>query len=261
VHDRDPAPQPEEPDDGLSIALEELDALNFDLPEEGAGATSGAPSSIRLSADVGEEIESHIDGLLTDVNRVTPKPSTGRDHDADSAVIEQLDLEQDLKSRRRTDTGSPAKPPGRATARTPATAPPRPRGDTQPERPAAATTTADLPSRQTAGKFQTEAFTRKDLDQPFPAVAEVQTEGGLARWSWVAIPLTVVIVFAAVFLMARPRPVSPVVSGPPPSTGVDSANPGTLQADPSALPLRPLDDPAPFAAAAAAAAAELAASS
>ncbi|NIM02027.1 MAG: TonB family protein [Acidobacteria bacterium] len=231
THDRDLSGQaPAEPDDGLSIALEELDALDFDVPKDTAGTKQAPMSSVRLSADVGEEIESHIEGLLSDAGRVAPKPSTGRDHDADAAVIEQLDLEQELKSRRRTDrkplTKAQAKPPVPA----PAATAPEPSPPTKSERPAASIATTDLPSELTTGKFQTEAFTRRDPGQPFPMAAEAKPEGGLARWSWVAIPLTVVIVFVAVFFMARPRqttsPMAPVAEtnpGPTSSTVTDAA--------------------------------------
>ncbi len=243
THDRDPAAQPTGAnDDGLSIALEELDALDFDLPTE--ARETPTPPAVQLSAEFNEDIESHIEGILSDAKSAAPQPSTGRDHDADAAVIEQLDLEKELKLRRRTDRKSlsqspakPAQPVEPAATRTPGPAPvPAPPAASEttpgeaeePPAPVAATTTAELPSERTAGKFQTAAFTRSETSQPFPAAAEVEPDGGLARWSWLAIPFTVMIVFGAVFFMARPRPaprsappLAGATPGAPSSTTVD----------------------------------------
>ena len=222
------------PDDGLSIALEELDSLDFDLPDEvvrGAGETP-KKLAVELSDDSGEDIQDHLDDLLSGKKAsppapapaaapaptpapaplAGPEPSTGRDHDADSAVIDELELGNDLNStlgaEEKPAATKPVTPPAPVQTRD-STATRR----TEAPRAPSATTTVSEPapdSEQTAGRFQTEAFTsRRNMPQPFPVAAEVQQVTGAARWSWIAIPLTVAVVFLAAFFMARPRESTP----------------------------------------------------
>ena len=213
---------PAEPDDGLNIALEELDSLEFDLPDEVVRGLLDTPPpqppAVRLSTDRGDDIESHLEELFTEKQSPTPapmagpEPSTGRDNEADAAVIDELDLDNELNAKLGTDENAsaprPANPPQ----------PPRTPGSTTPRRTAvplasSATTTVSKPvsgSRPTAGRFQTEAFTRKrTMPQPFSVAADTKQLAGLARWSWVAIPVTVVIVFLAIFFMSRPQETQP----------------------------------------------------
>jgi TonB family protein len=218
VDDDEPRSQVEAgPDDGLSIALEELDCLDFDLPDEvvrGPHGESQKPPAIQLSHDGGEDIEDHLDDLLTEKQKPAamagPEPSTGRDHDADAAVIDQLDLENELNGNLRADDKASATQP----AKTRPPAPARAQDSTTasrtavPQAPTATTTVNEAlaGSEQIAGRFQTEAFTSKGvMPHPFPVATDVKPEAGLARWSWVAIPVTVAVVFLAAFFMARPR--------------------------------------------------------
>ena len=206
-NDETGSPTPAEPDDGLSIALEELDVLDFDVPDVVLGGAHDAPPpqtpAVRLSNDHGEDIEDRLEDLLTGKQKPTlvpmpgPEPSTGRDHDADAAVIDELDLDNELNAKLGADE--------EASASQPANPPP-------PRIPSATTTVSEpVPeSERPAVKFQTEAFTSKRTEpQPFPAAADVNQESGLARWSWVAIPITVAVVFLAVFFMASPQETQP----------------------------------------------------
>jgi len=117
-------------DDGLSIALEELDSPDFDLPAEvvrGLRDAPPEPTAVQLSHDRGEDIADHLDELLTEKQKpaptpaMAPKPSTGRDHDADAAVIDQLDLENELNANPGADEKASATQPAKpnAPARTP----------------------------------------------------------------------------------------------------------------------------------------------
>jgi len=215
--DENDSQPPAEPDDGLSIALEELDALDFDLPEEVVrGQHETPPPAVELSNDAGEDIEDHLDDLLSEkqgrVPAAAPEPSTGRDHDADAAVIDQLDLENELNATLGAEEKASATQRASAPAKAPTQESTKPSRTPVPPAPAAATTVSEpLPgSQQTAGRFQTEAFTSKRVVvQPFPVATDVRPVAGLARWSWAVIPLTVAVVFLAAFFMARPRETQP----------------------------------------------------
>lgn len=201
-----------ETDDGLSIAQEELDSLEFDLPDEVVRGPRNTPQppTVPLSNDRGEDIENHLEDLFTEKQRSVPAPTAGpepsadRDNNADAAVIDGLDLENELNAKLGTkEEANTPQPVQGSTTRRRAAVPPAP----------SATTTMNKPlhgSVRTVGRYQTEAFTReRTLPQAFPEAADTKHVVGLARWSWVAIPVTVGVVFLAVFFMSRSQETQP----------------------------------------------------
>lgn len=201
-----------ETDDGLTIAPEELDLLEFDLPDKVVRGPRNTPQSptVPLSNDRGEDIENHLEDLFTEKQRLAPAPttapklSTGRDNDADAAVIDELDLENELNAKLGAkEEANPSQPVQGSTTRRRTAVPPAP----------SATTTKSKPlhgSVRMVGRYQTEAFTReRNVPQPFPEATDTKHVVGLARWSWVAIPVTVAVVFLAVFFMSRSQETQP----------------------------------------------------
>jgi TonB family protein len=191
-----------------------------------------------LSPDHGEDIESHLDDLFAEKQSPAPaptaslEPSTGRDNDADAAVADELDLENELNAKLGVDENASV-----PQVATPTTTPRR----TEVPLASGATTTVSKPvsgDGPTAGRFQTEAFTRKrTMPQPFPVAADTIQPAGLARWSWVAIPVTVGVVFLAAFFMTRSQETQPdadvaATSLSLPADPIDEADPPTAVTEP-----------------------------
>jgi protein TonB len=228
-------------DDGLSTALEELDALEFDLPESflrGVPGETAAANTVPVSDEHAEDISNHIDDLFGGGPTSSPtpanagEPSTGQDLDVEEAVLDDLDIDNEINMRQGRNNAPP--PPQRRASDQPADKPPTsnqpaPR-PAQPPRSPSATLATPRPAAGSApvvGRFQTEALTRK-AEVPQPAPPAKDSTPVPPRWIWGAIPVTVAVVALAVFFMSRPASAPEqvaVVMAPVDST--DSTEPST----------------------------------
>jgi protein TonB len=217
----------EENDDGLSNALEELDTLDFDLPEEilKPPAEPKPDPPVPLSDDRGEDIQDHLDDLFNEAP-TAPEPVMGQDTEIDELLQEELGV-QSRRSTARTTTPTPTPTPT-PTSTSDATqqSPVRQEKRTPVSPPAAIAAPA-------ATRYQTEAVVQRK-PQPAPSTTAVTTapRAPIGRWSLAAISATVIVVALAAAWGTRGRdaaadsfattPLASQESGSP--QGIDSAS-------------------------------------
>ena len=226
---------PGAPDDGLSNALEELDTLDLDLPEEivNPPEPEEAPP-VPLSDDRGEDIQDHLDDIFGE-EEVENEPVVGQDTEVDELLQDEL-LTQGQR-------------PSPTAAATPAPTPTPPASkptSKQPTPAAKAAPPAPVMRAQTARpRFQTDSLLQNQpqISEPTPTVSTEPMP--MRRWSLAAISATVVVVALGVAWSMRDGLPAETAAEPFTATPLASSESDPAGTDVAALALPTLSEPQP----------------
>ena len=226
---------PGAPDDGLSNALEELDTLDLDLPEEivNPPEPEEAPP-VPLSDDRGEDIQDHLDDIFGE-EEVENEPVVGQDTEVDELLQDELLTQGQRPSPTAAATPAPTPTP---PAPKPATKQPTPAAKAAPPTPVMRAQTA-------RPRFQTDPLLQSQpkISEPSPSVSTEPLP--MRRWSLAAVSATVVVVALGVAWSMRDGLPAETAAEPFTATPLASSESDPAGTDVAALALPTLSDPTP----------------